>query len=229
MEAEEIICLLRSHGNPAAVAGMAGYGITTDRAYGVTVPQLRKLAKSIGTDRTIAEALWRSGAHEARILASMVMPARELTNEIMERWVRDFDSWDLCDQCCNNLFRKTPAARAKAVEWHARPEEFVRRAGFVLMACLAVHDKAAPDDVFRSFLAHIGDAEDDERNFVKKAANWALRQIGKRNAVLNRAAIETAESLQKRDSKSSRWIASNALRELRSSKVHSKWLRAQKR
>jgi 3-methyladenine DNA glycosylase AlkD len=140
----------------------------------------------------------------------------------MERWVRDFNSWDLCDQCCNNLFRKAACAHEKVVEWTARDEEFVKRAGFTLAACLSVHDKAAGDERFIKFLAIIKREATDSRNYVKKAVNWALRQIGKRNQNLNRAAVEVAREIGKLDSKPARWIASDALRELTSEKITKK-------
>ena len=160
-----------------------------------------------------------SGIHEARILASMIVDPKMVTSEQMERWVRDFDSWDVCDQCCNNLFKKTGVAYGKAVEWSASDAEFVKRAGFVMMACLAVGDKKADDAQFVPFLRIIVRESGDSRNFVKKAVNWALRQIGKRNAGLNRKALEAAEAIRKMDSKSARWIASDAIRELESEAV----------
>jgi 3-methyladenine DNA glycosylase AlkD len=145
-------------------------------------------------------------------------PAK-VTEAQLERWARDFDSWDICDGVCSNLFDRTPFARGKAIEWSARREEYVKRAGFVLMAALAVHDKKAPDALFREFLPLIEREATDERNFVKKAVNWALRQIGKRNGALNRDAIAAAKRIRRIDSKAARWIAADALRELQSAAV----------
>jgi 3-methyladenine DNA glycosylase AlkD len=156
------------------------------------------------------------------MLASMVDDPKAVTEEQMETWVNDFKSWDVCDQCCNNLFRKTPYAPEKAVVWSGRDEEFVKRAGFVLMACLAVHDKTAPNEAFRAFFPLIRREAVDPRNFVKKAVNWSLRQIGKRNRELNENAIHLAEEISRIDSPSARWIAADALRELRSDAVHAR-------
>ena len=216
---KEILTQLKSLGNPAAAEGMARYGINTEHAYGVSIPNLRKIARAIGKSRPLAEALWSSGIHEARILAGMVYPPAEITGRQMEEWVRDFNSWDLCDQCCNNLFRKAVDARGKAVEWSSRDEEFVKRAGFVLMACLAVHDKKAADAEFLEFLPVIMRESVDSRNLVKKAVNWALRQIGKRNLRLNQAAIATANEISEMNSAAAKWIAADAVRELASDAV----------
>ncbi len=206
---------LRSLANPEGAAGAARYGIApTVTLYGIPVPALRKLAKDIGKDQTLAEQLWVSGIHEGRLLATMIAKPALITPRQMEQWAADFDSWDVCDQCCNNLFQKTPFAYEKAVAWSARPEEFVKRAGFTLMACLAVHDKKAADSQLTQFLPIIQREAGDERNFVRKAVNWALRQIGKRSRSLNSLAIETARTLQNSQSKSARWIANDALREL---------------
>jgi 3-methyladenine DNA glycosylase AlkD len=201
---------------------MARFGIKADKAFGVSVPALRKLARSIGKDHTLAQALWATGLHEARELATMIADPKQVTEEFMERWVEDIDSWDICDHCCGNLWDNTPFAYHKAREWSRRPEEFVKRAAFSLMAALALHDKAAGDAPFIKFLPIIKRESTDERNFVKKAVNWALRQIGKRNRNLNRQAIKTAREIQKFDSKSARWIAAGALRELTNEKVQSR-------
>lgn len=222
MPAEEILNRLKAVADPDKVAGMAQYAVGGAHTLGISVPALRKLAKEIGQDHQVAQELWTSGIHEARILASMIDPPRQVTEAQMEAWVKDFDSWDVCDQCCLNLFRKTPLAHRKAVEWSGREPEFVKRAGFALMATLAVHDKKAGDEVFIAFLPLIKREAIDERNFVKKAVNWTLRQIGKRNLNLNRAAVETAEEIQQLDSKSARWIAADALRELTGEKVQQK-------
>ena len=219
MQCEDVLQRLKSLANPEAVAGMARYGISTQNTLGVSVPALRKLAREIGRDHGLAQQLWSSGVHEARILASMVDDPRMVTDEQMEAWAADFDSWDVCDQCCGNLFDKTEFAYRKAVEWAARDEEFVKRAGFALVAWLAFHDKRAPDEAFLEFLPVIKRESVDGRNYVKKAVNWALRHIGKRNAALNIMAIQTAKEIQATGSKPGRWIASDALRELTSGKV----------
>jgi 3-methyladenine DNA glycosylase AlkD len=212
---EELLAALRAHANPANVAGMARYGISSTGTLGVPMPVLRRLAKQAGKDHKLAEALWKSGIHEARILATLVDEPSKVTARQMHAWAHDFDSWDVCDQACQNLFRYTPMAFAKAAEWaHARPE-FVRRAGFSLMAGLAVKAKHATDEQFIALLPLIGEAAGDDRNLVKKAVNWALRQIGKRNRRLHRLALTAAAEIGQQDSRSARWIAADALRELR--------------
>jgi len=222
MQLEVILAKLRSMSNPKAVEGMARFGINPKNTYGVSIPTLRAMAKAIGRDHALAQQLWSSGVHEARILATMIDSPRSVTEEQMEQWVRDLDSWDVCDQCCSNLFDKTEFAYQKAVEWSKRKEEFVKRAGFVLMATLAVHDTKAKDEEFVKFLPLIKGESTDDRNFVKKAVNWALRQVGKRNAVLNKEAIKTATEIQKVNSKSAKWVASDALRELTSEAIQKK-------
>ncbi len=222
MQAEEVLQRLKSLADPAAVAGMAKFGINPTNTLGVSVPKLRGIARDLGKDHELAEQLWASGVHEARLLAGMVAEPRKVTEEQMERWVAQFDSWDVCDQCCSNLFDKSAFAYQKAREWSRREEEFVKRAGFTLMACLAVHDKKGPDERFLEFLPLIEQGADDDRNFVRKAVNWALRQIGKRSLLLNQAAVKTARDVQQIDSKAARWIASDALRELTSEKTLSR-------
>ena len=219
MQYSEIMDYLKSMSNPESVKGMERFGINPEAAYGVSIPVLRAIAKKAGKDHALAEELWSSGIHEARILASMVDDYRHVTSQQMDRWARDFNSWDLCDQCCNNLFRKVKFARDKALAWSSCEEEFVKRAGFVLMACMAVHDKTAGDEEFLACLPIIQNASQDPRNFVKKAVNWALRQIGKRNLDLNRAAIETANEIGRLNSGSPKWIAADAIRELTSRPV----------
>lgn len=222
MELNEILERLRSHSNPENVKGMARFGINPKNTYGVSIPVLRKMAKELGSDHSLALKLWESGIHEARILASMIDLPDKVTATQMDRWAEDFDSWDVCDQCCSNLFDKTKVAYQKASEWSSRQEESVKRAGFALMAALAFHDKKATDARFLVFLKAIKREAIDDRNFVRKAVNWALRQIGKRNLRLNNAAIRTAKEIQEIDSKSARWIASDALRELSSASVRSR-------
>ena len=216
---DEIVRKLKSLSNPKAVAGMARFGINPDNTYGVSIPNLRKMAKEIRKDHNLAQQLWSSGIHEARILAGMIDEAEIVTEKQMEGWVRDFDSWDVCDQVCMNLFEDTPFASKKAVAWSKRKEEFIKRAGFVLMARLSVSNKKADDKQFEKFLPIIKRESADNRNFVKKAVNWALRQIGKRNLRLNKKAIETAKEIQEIDSKTAKWIAADALRELTSKAV----------
>ncbi len=199
---------------------MARVGINTSRALGGTsVPALRSMAKRVGKDHVLALELWATGIHEARLLATMVDDPRAVTEAQMEAWVNDFDSWDLADQCCGNLFDRTPQAHRKAVEWSARREEFVKRAGFALMACLAVHDVSAADEDFEALLATIEREAADRRNLVRKAVNWALRQIGKRNLRLNAAAIRSGERILESSAGRRNWVASDALRELQSERV----------
>ncbi len=219
MQCNDVLEKLKTLSNPKAVEGMARYGINPENTYGVSIPNLRKIAKETGVDHALAQQLWASNIHEARILASMIDKPEMVTKEQMEGWVKDFDSWDVCDQCCMNLFEKTEFAYHKAVEWSSNDEEFIKRAGFVLMARLAVSDKKADDKQFEGFLPIIKREATDKRNFVKKAVNWALRQIGKRNLSLNKKAIEAAREIQKMDSTSARWIASDAIRELTSEAV----------
>ncbi len=219
MRYNDILDKLRVLSNPKAVAGMARFGINPENTYGVSIPNLRKIAKEAGKDHSIALDLWASDIHEAKILASMIDDPKRVTEAQMERWVKDFDSWDVCDQCCMNLFEKTEYAYQKCVEWSSREEEFVKRAGFVLMARLVVSDKKAGDEEFMEFFPIIKREAIDERNYVKKAVNWALRQMGKRNRSLNRTAIRAAEEIQEINSRSAKWIASDALRELKSEAV----------
>ncbi len=219
MDCKTVIGKMKSLSRPESAAGMARFGINTKNAYCVSVPDMRELAKEIGKDHKMSLELWFSGVHEAKILASMVDIPDMVSEGQMEKWVRDFDSWDVCDQVCSNLFDKTKYAWEKSVEWSGRKEEFVKRAGFVLMAALAVHDKDANDGKFMEFLPIIKRESGDGRNFVKKAVSWALRQIGKRNAKLNRMAVTTAKEIQATGSKCAVWIASDALRELSSDAV----------
>jgi len=222
MEYSAIIQKISSLADPEAVKGMARFGINTGNAYGVSVYALRKIAKETGKDHTLAQRLWASGIHEARILASLIDEPEKVTGAQMENWVKDFDSWDVCDLCCSNLFDQTELAHQKVLEWSEREEEFVKRAGFALMAALSVHDKKAADEDFLKFLPIIKREATDNRNFVKKAVNWALRQIGKRNLNLNEMAIEAAEEIRQIDAKSARWIAADAIRELTGEAVQKK-------
>ena len=176
------------------------------------------MAKKIGQNRELALRLWASGMHEARILASMIDDPERVNEKQMDAWVKDFDSWDVCDQVCSNLFDKTEFAYKKAFEWSHEKAEYVKRAGFVLMACLAVHDREAKDKDLERFLPIIVREATDERNYVKKAVNWALRQIGKRDATLMGKALRTAAEIQKIDSSAAKWIAADAIRELEKKK-----------
>ncbi|MBP1653715.1 MAG: hypothetical protein H6Q28_271 [Bacteroidetes bacterium] len=194
--------------------GMARYGINTARALGVSVARLRAIARRLGKDHRLAVELWLSGVHEARILASMLADPSVVSPRDMDRWVREVDSWDLCDQVCANLFERTPHARRKALLWSSRKQEFVRRAGFSLMARIAVSQKDLPDSAFSPMLAAIRRGAGDERNYVKKAVSWALRQIGKRNPALRTKALAVAGLLRRGGSRSSRWIGADAEREL---------------
>lgn len=215
----DVIRRLSQQASAANVAGMARFGINPQGTLGVSMPALRKIAKEIGRDHALAQRLWDSGIHEGRILASLVADPTKLSKKLMENWVRDLDSWDICDQCCMNLFAHSIHAHAKAIEWSTRRREYVKRAGFVLMARLAVSDKNAPDSVYRTFFPIIEREAVDERNYVKKAVNWALRQIGKRNRALNREAIKLARKLRQSEPKSARWVGGNALHELTSNAV----------
>lgn len=217
--ANEVIEQLRSIENPANVAGMARFGIRGEKVLGISVNTLREMAKGTGRDHRLAGELWESGIHEARMLATLVEDPKQVDEAQMERWAADFDSWDLCDGACFNLFDKTPYAWDKAMEWSGREEEFVKRAGFVLMAGLAVHDKKADDRRFEPFLPVITREATDGRNFVRKAVNWALRGIGKRSRYLNGLAVDTARRIQQIDDKTARWIAADALRELTGEKT----------
>ena len=219
MTVEEIVAELRSHANADNVAGMARYGISPVGTLGVNIPTIRALAKRAGRDHARAQQLWDTGIHEARILAAMVDEPVKVTRRQMDRWAAAFDSWDVVDGCCGTLFDKTPHAYAKAMQWSHSRREYVKRAGFVLMTQLAVHDKRAPDEAILQFLPVIVRESSDERNFVKKAVNWALRQIGKRNRRLNVAAIATAREILALDTRAGRWIARDALRELTSNAV----------
>lgn len=219
MQYEDVLKKLKSLSNPKAVEGMARYGINPNNNLGINVTTLRKLAKEIGMDHELALKLWASGIRDARFLAATIDDPAQVTEEQLESMVLDLNSWDICDHCCSDVFLKSKYAYKKTLEWSSRNEEFVKRAGFSLMARLAVKDKKAGDEKFEQFLPIIEREAHDDRNYVKKAINWALRQIGKRNPRLNKKALETARKIQKMDSKSARWIASDAIRELTSEKI----------
>jgi 3-methyladenine DNA glycosylase AlkD len=222
---EEVLEMLAAKANPDQLAGMAKYGMTVENRLGVKVPQMRKIAKEIGEDHKLALELWETRITEAMIIASMVDVPDEVTEEQMEAWVQDFDSWDVCDQVCMNLFDKTPQAWKKIHDWSDREEEFVKRAAYALIACLAVHDKRASDEVFISLIPVIKAGATDNRNYVKKAVSWALRNTGKRNPELNTVSLATARELGGIDSNSARWIGSDAIRDLTSDATRRKFER----
>jgi 3-methyladenine DNA glycosylase AlkD len=219
---KDVLDKLQSKAQPEQLKGMAKYGMTVEQRLGISVPDMRKLAKEIGKDHKLALDLWRTGIAEARIVAGMVDDPAKLTEEQLEDWVKGINSWDVCDQVCMNLFEKNQLAWKKIIDWSEREEEFVKRTAFSLIACLAWHDKKASDEKFIELLPVIIRGATDERNFVKKAVNWALRNIGKRNLNLNRAAINAAKEIQRLDSKAARWVASDTLRELESDAIQSK-------
>jgi len=222
MKIEKIISRLKSQYDLRNIEGMARFGINIQNSYGCSIPFLKKLAKEIGKNHNLALQLWDTRIHDARLLAGFIDDPQSVTEKQMEEWAACFDSWDLCDQVCNYLFSYTPFAIQKVSKWIDSDGEFIKRAGFVLMAQLSVHDKKAEDKVFEYFLSLIFSKSDDDRNYVKKAVNWALRQIGKRNLYLNDKALKTAENILTKGDKASRWIARNAIRELKSQKVITK-------
>lgn len=227
--AEDIVAELSSLANPDNVAGMARYGISPVGTLGVSIPVLRAIARELkpyrksdpGALHSLACELWSTGLHEVRILAALVDVPTLVTSEQADAWVAEMDSWDVVDMS-SDLWAATPFGYSKAEEWAGRAEEFVKRSGFVLMCALAVHDKKAPDAPFLHFLTLVERESADERNFAKKAVNWALRQIGKRNRDLNAAAVAVAQRLRQSDSKAARWIASDALRELTSASIRTR-------
>ena len=223
MNAAEVLRKLQSLGSPENIAGMERFGIVTPSSYGITTPVLKQFAREVkkqAADRhLLALELWESGNYEARAIAFMIDDPKKVTPDQMESWASDFDNWATVDGTCSYLFCRAPYAYEKAFEWASRKEEFVKRGAFSLMAYLAVHDKRSDDDKLAAFFPIIEKHSDDDRNFVKKAVNWALRQIGKRSLYLNKLAIETGERIRAQNTKPARWIASDALRELTSEKV----------
>ncbi|GAA4093425.1 DNA alkylation repair protein [Mucilaginibacter panaciglaebae] len=211
---KEVISLLKEKADAKHHAGLKRFGIANEKALGVKIPEVRKIAKLIKRDHDLAQALWDTDIHEARILASMIDDPKLVTAQQIDNWTKDFTTWDVCDQVCGNLFDRTPHVVDKAIEFSAHGEEFVKRTGFVLMAEYSIHGKKAADDTFISFFPIIEREAWDDRNFVKKAVNWALRQIGKRNATLRPLAIQCAGRILLQDSKAAKWIAGDALREL---------------
>lgn len=223
MTANEVIERLKSLGSPENVAVMGRFGIVTGESFGISAPVLKELAREVkrqAADRhQLAQELWATGVHEPRAVAFLIDDPKQVTKKQMDLWAKDFDNWATVDGACGYLFCRTPFAYEKAVEWTTKKPEFVKRAGFSLMAYLAVHDKKVDDSKLAAFLPVIEKCSDDDRNFVKKAVNWALRQIGKRSLYLNKLAIETAQRIKLQDTKTARWIAADALRELTSEKV----------
>jgi len=216
---EDVMQKLRRKAKPDQLQGMAKYGMAIEKRLGLSIPELRKLAKEIGKNHDLALELWKTEIDEARILAAMIDDPLKLTEAQMEDWVKGINSWDVCDQVCMNLFEKSPLAWKKIHDWSKREEEFVKRTAFSLLACLAWHDKKAKDEQFTAFFPSIKQGATDERNFVKKAVNWALRNIGKRNQNLNKAVIDAAREIRQLDSKAARWIATDAIKELESEAV----------
>jgi 3-methyladenine DNA glycosylase AlkD len=220
MKADEVIAGLSELGNPLNVAGMERYAIVTAKSFGVPTPVLKQFAKVVkkqANDRhALAQDLWETGIYDARAVAFLIDDPKLVTKKQMDAWANDFDNWATVDGTCSYLFCRTPFAYEKAVEWAGKKPEFIKRAAFAMMAYLAVHDKKAPDENLAAFLPLIEKHSDDDRNFVKKAVNWALRQIGKRSLQLNKLAIETAERIKLQGTKPARWIAADALRELKS-------------
>jgi len=219
MDYDEVINRLKSMYNQKNLEGMKRYGINPKNNLGISIYKLRPFAKEIGKNHDLSLKLWKSGIHDARLLAVFIEEPEKITEEQMDSWAKDFDSWDICDQACTSLFDLLPFARKKVFEWSKRNEEFVKRGAFSLIAGLAVHDKKAKDSDFEAFFSIIKKESTDDRNYVKKAVNWALRNIGKRNFNLNKKAIETAKDIQKIDSKSAKWIASDTIRELTNEKT----------
>ncbi len=213
---------MRTFARPGAVEGMARYGIRSAQVLGVPMPDLRRTARTIGRDHGLALALWATGIHDARILATLVADPLALTASDLETWANDLDNWAVTDALCLNLLAGAPGAFALVRRWALRDEEFVRRAAFSLAAVLAVHAKDDPDRVFLSLLPLVEKGARDERNGVKKAVNWALRQIGKRSLALNAAAVETARTIHALGTPAARWIATDALRELTSPAVQAR-------
>ena len=213
-DVESAVAWLKTHATRHTLDGMARYAIPSDNALGVAVGDIRAVGKQLGRDHALAEALWETGIYEARMLTAFVADPAQVTPAQMDRWCRDFDSWGICDTLCFHLFDRTPHAWSNIAKWSTSPEEFVRRAAFALLASVALHDKRAPDAPFLESLALIERAATDDRNFVKKAVSWALRGIGKRNAVLHSAAVDLASRLAQSPERAARWVGKDALRDL---------------
>ena len=222
MDRDEVLAWLARKGTRRTVDGMARYGIVAKQAFGVPVGTLRTLAKRIGKNQALSLELWETGCYEARLLAAFVGDPEKVTRRQMNAWAADFENWADCDTACFCLFDRSPLAFDKAREWTASPREFVRRGGFVLMACLAAHDKKAPDSSFRPFLPLIEKGARDDRNFVKKGVSWALRGIGRRSPPLYAAAVAVAKRLASSEEAAPRWVGKDALRDLAKPKVRAR-------
>jgi 3-methyladenine DNA glycosylase AlkD len=214
-ELQAAVALLKRHADRATLEGMARYAIPSDSAIGVPVNKIQLVARQIGRNHDLAGTLWHAGWYEARMLAVFLDEPDKVTSAQMDRWCRDFDSWAICDTACFHLFDRTAHAWSKVTKWSGRRDEFVKRAAFALLACLALHDRTTADEAFADFLPLIESAATDERNFVKKGVNWALRAVGRRNYALNAAAISVAQRLADSPDATSRWIGKDALRDLR--------------
>jgi 3-methyladenine DNA glycosylase AlkD len=214
-ELKQVLALLKQQARPEQLGAMAKFGLTGDARLGLSVPALRALGRQLGTDHPLALALWDTAIPDAQILAALLADPKQLSVSEMNHWTEGMRAWDVCDQACLNAFRRSPLAWARIPVWARSDKEFVKRAAFSLLAVLAVHDKKRADVDFMAILPLIAAAADDERNFVKKSVNWALRQIGKRSSQLLPQAIALAEQLRERPEKAARWIAADALRELR--------------
>ncbi len=225
----DTLAALRREARPAELAGMARFGLVGAGRLGVSMPVIRRIAKQLGCDHDLALALWETGIPDARIVAALVADPLLLTSRQMDGWAAGFGAWDVCDQVCLGAFVASPHAWRKVETWSRRKPEFVRRSAFSLLAMLAVHDKSSSDARFMTCLPLIEAAADDDRNYVKKAVNWALRGIGKRNLALNQAAVATARRLAASEARSARWIASDALRELESEAVQARLRRKKDR
>lgn len=219
MSVKEIINKLKEKSDPKKKEGMMRYGINPDNALGVSMPDINSISKQYKNDHQLALKLWETGINEARVVAALIDDKNQVTEDQMEKWVNDLNSWDVCDQLVMKLFDRTPYAWKKACEWADRDKEFVKRAGFAMMASLAIHDKKAPDEAFDTFFDYIIKKSDDNRNFVKKAVNWALRQIGKRNHNLRKKALKVSSRILESKTKSGNWIARDAIRELENERI----------
>ena len=210
----EVLAQLERKGSKAGVAGMARYGIVARKVYGVSVGEMRAMARTIGRDHALADKLYRSGWQEGRMLAVLIDDPKLVTSRQMDAWAKGFENWADCDTACFHLFDKTPLAWKKIEQWSTRKDEFVKRAAFALLASVALHDKKAPDAPFLKSLRLIERAADDDRNFVKKGVSWSLRGIGHRNPKLRTAAMKTATKLAKSEIASARWIGKDVIRDL---------------
>jgi len=223
MNIAQIIDELKSKGDKKNIEGMARFGIKSDNNLGNSVTFIRNFARKIGKNHDLALELWKTGIRDARMLAACIDEIDKVTEPQLDNWVKDFDSWDICDHCCGHLFERTSHCNKKIIEWSKRKEEFVKRAAFALIAWSAVHDKKSDNTKFEKYLKIIIRESNDERNYVKKAVNWGLRNIGKRNLALNKKAIQTSKEILKLDTKTARWIANDAIRELSSEKIQNRF------